>query len=242
MALEAASLVLRFFFMKLEVVQISTGERKENQTNSIFSCPESTFERTFCSSFSKKIWKNQRRRRWFFLQQGGHRRVPRLRARNAPRPASISFLKHKIAPFTVQLHFISLLSYHLFLSNRHCLSSQNQQDNRMYKIQYNTLPTKYKTCYLLFLYTSILCAYLTHYTFNITYKIQYHSWIKYYLLSTYKPPAPKAKKNSRSSKKGMEKKPEQVFHDRVITIYSKISVSRPQVSFSRPPFTTHFMS
>ena len=33
--------------------------------------------------------------------------------------------------------------------------------------------------YLLFLYTSIVCTYLTHYIFNIKSRIQYYSWIKY---------------------------------------------------------------
>ena len=45
-----------------------------------------------------------------------------------------SFLKHQIAPFTVQLHFTSLPSYHLFFSGRHLLSFKNQQDNRPDKI------------------------------------------------------------------------------------------------------------
>jgi len=42
--------------------------------------------------------------------------------------------------------------------------------------------------------------------FNIKSKIQYHSWIKYYLLSTYKPPAPKAKKTAEAAKKEWRKK------------------------------------
>ena len=154
--------------MKLELVQISTGnqlrERMENQTISIFSHVQNQLSNGHLYfQFQKFRWKNQRRRRWFFLQQGGGAQAA---ARNAPRPASISFLKHKIAPFTVQLHFTHTITYHPRKHNQHLTSFENRQDNRIYKIPYNAFPF-YNTCYLLSLYTYILFTYITHYVFNI---------------------------------------------------------------------------
>jgi hypothetical protein len=61
----------------------------------------------------------------------------------------------------------------------------------------------YKTCYLLSLYTSILCTYLKTYILIITSRIQCHSWIKYNIVNvadTYKP-GTKSKKTPEAAKK-----------------------------------------
>ena len=124
--------------MKLELVQISTGNqlREDGKPNSFnfFPCPESIVERTFVLPISKISLEKPTPKALVFPPAG------RQCLGCGAERAETSFLKHKIAPFTVQLHFSYLLPYHVLFSNRLRTSRRNQQDNRMYKIPYNAFP------------------------------------------------------------------------------------------------------